>query len=287
MFFDNAYTFGEFFLTLQVSTPDLQEVKFNTDRDKLLFKNLTTLAYKHHDLLCYHIDFSRYLNGTQFTYLRNRQNVMIPVFGVIVDIKFANVSEDNLYMFLTTPGTLPDSTKFISVGFKRQALMYVDYKRTELNLLKAPFTTNCRDYAVDGFASRSDCLYRCTVKEALERKMPLPDFIPYSKKDDIEFQASDERLEVYSDDCLAQCQKVECRIVRFYGRLVKTYAIDPPVRIWYLHLPSEPDLVVKYKPAIVFDEYLAMMASIVNLWLGLSVCSLFDIVIRLANISST
>ena len=52
----------------------------------------------------------------------------------------------------------PDKFSFVSVAFER----------TVLQLLPAPYETNCHDYRVDGFACRDDCMTDCKTRRYLK-----------------------------------------------------------------------------------------------------------------------
>lgn len=50
-----------------------------------------------------------------------------------------------------------------------------------------------------------------------------------------------------------------------------------------MFLQTDGDLVVNYKPKLILTEYLALMASVVGLWLGLSAYSLLEVAFRLCS----
>lgn len=280
IFFENAFNFEDFFIRVAYVKPDSTEHIFEWGAVKQ-FASFATTRYKHDARTCFHVEFAKYLNGSHYTQMTER-NMLVPyLFSAVLAPIHAELSDIMLLVFLSEPGHLPDSIKYATNGFKHERIQLIDYHRTELNLLKPPFRTNCRNYSDTGFLSQRDCLRRCAINESLAKDGRLPPRVAYTSVDDIPFAGTESNnTHLYSDECESKCKQIDCKIVRYAGiQKISLRYDDLPVTVWALQLPNEPDIVVNYKPLMLFAEYLAMMASILGLWLGLSVYSLFEIIV--------
>lgn len=291
-FFNNTLQLEDIFPVAAYADANGQPIKMFDKASLRPFRKLTTTRYKIEDIACYHVDYMKALNGSQHSQrsLRNMGTGWIVGFGMNDEKSISNTHFGPLVGF-TSRGVMMDTmTQASPHGFKRDHMQIVEYKRTELRLLPPPYSTNCRDYTKTGFKSQFDCLQRCAIRESLAKTGAYPQRIPLAEDQDDHKLAESVAFDAdfFSDECDRKCKQIDCRFELFESEVaLSAYIGDWAVfvsAVYALRLPRVPDLIVNYEPLMIFAGYLAMMASIVSLWLGLSVYSLFDIYWRVVQL---
>lgn len=278
-YFENTVQFEDVMDIIMYVDAEVHPTQLISREEIQAFARRTTSRYKVDLHTCYHVDFNIALNGSLHSQ-RTLRNLRFPwIIGFLLNENFRNLTNTDSLVFLTESGKLPDSIILASPeGFEKDRTLLVEYKRTELNLLEPPYTTNCRDYSKSGFKSQVDCLQRCSAKESITQQGGLPHHIPIVEGVNEPFAPYQAKnFDVFSKECDRQCKQNDCRLEFYESQL--SIAVEQSNMDWTvysLRLPRVPDVIINYEPLMLFAEYLAMMASILGLWLGLSVYSMFD-----------
>ena len=160
--------------------------------------------------------------------------------------------------------------------------IYVDYHKRCLQLLPAPYTTNCMDYSSttsfknETYHSRSHCFDTCIDYMSDEAKLIMPSsFWSNSKNYTVMVEADLRNVSVYSNYsriqryCNQQCPKVDC-IQHIFTPYIKKSPISDTIE---LLLGPSTTLTerITHSPKISDLEYLSLTMSAFGVWLGISV----------------
>ena len=194
---------------------------------------------------------------------------------------YANLSGGHLPMLITEPGHYPTNSATVLTGHQPSMFKAFTYKRHALYLRPPPYTTWCRDYRSQGLRSQTYCVQKCSLAMSLKNGTGVPKTFAYTEVDDNPWydygSATDTDFrETLDGSCVDACRQLDCRLVYYSSRDVTVFDFQGITAIGF-QLPDEADLVVHYTPRMMFTEYLALMGSILGLWLGFSVYSITSV----------
>ena len=166
-----------------------------------------------------------------------------------------------------------------------------NYKKTTTKLMPSPYETNCFNYSLKGYKSHSDCIVECKAQYFKDHFIRWHPFIPASQDIKHWIYFGDESLvanktfdKLMSDTCATKCGKndncfneyFEIKILEKWKNIEK---VKNKEELFEIQVQLPLGMTVKYKhcPRIQLSEYLCYLASIVNLWFGISIltCSKF------------
>ena len=172
--------------------------------------------------------------------------------------------------------------KVLDVRFDR---IFLDYRKTSVELLPKPYRTGCVDHVKYGFKHRYDRLIDCKLKLFLETTGKFPhNFLAYDLnsslkfdnklRSDLDIKISDQCKRLYdpSPDCYAE-----------YFKIDEVLPMSDPGKMkrnLFISFPGVPTTVITHKPGIYLEEFLCYIASIFSLWFGFSMLFLSEIFVE-------
>lgn len=288
LFFDNTYTFKDIVSQVAVVTP---HGTVDLDVDMISFYNKTTITYKLDEWICFHIMYSKWFEGQEYTFELIRKTTTPVSLVIEFHPQFANVSNLNVMMILGEQGTLPDRMLNMLMGLSVNNIRVMSVRRTEMNLLPPPFKTNCRDYLKENFVTQRDCYNECVRQFAIKTRTPVLRGVPYVVSDDVEHQnwtiMSEPRFDTFPVDknCNRKCSQPACHLVEYFSPNFKDLPYTLETAAYGLFLQTHGDLKVNYKAKMTLMEWLPLVASCLGLWLGVSAYSLLDVAFGMIDIN--
>ena len=281
-FFEGSLPFESAFDFILINPPtdEPQGVLLNITEDKLRLAQKCVIVYKITTSCCYHIDYMCYFKLRPIIkYSHVKQSLMSVIFGAKLDNDLMDM------VMMLSPSNIPPAT--LSTGMfevRRNHSQIVTYRRQELNLMRQPFATKCRDYDKSDFYSQEWCYNNCIRKRLFHRKLSIPTQVPYMKTWSLNatFVTSFDPQVIKKDIsiCNDQCSQLNCKLIEYVGHTV----VDTPIAnatVIYLQLPTSADLKVTYLPKLTITEFITLLGSVPGLWLGFSAMSLVEVANRL------
>ncbi len=162
------------------------------------------------------------------------------------------------------------------------------YSVKTYHLLQSPYPTNCINYySSTEFLSIKDCIRRCRLKESFSNCKVISDEINVFKwETSVRFvENSDEEKCIKDLDLIEYCSKfcsnMDC--VKHYYKpvLISGELTDRKEVIIDLTILTEPETTFWHKPKIETIEFLCYIASILSIWFGFSILSIYFWIKRL------
>ena len=271
-FFANLIPFENLISIISIVNEKGEVFKYDTVESFANFLNRTTLLYKFNRYACFHIDFINHINQTHYkrAYVETAELPML----------FTIQLKRNLKALLVFIGSRDDRPNLVNsiADAKIGLFQTMVWTRTEINLLPPPFKTRCRNYKLEGFANQKECYHRCTIDWAIEHDTKIPTATPRIAVDNHTLETRDPLKNLnssrlpYIAHCMNQCRQVACLNELYTSRTVQKFRGQTMIM---LLAPTEPDIVINYRPKLVFAEFMALWSSLVGLWYGLSAFSFF------------
>ena len=196
------------------------------------------------------------------------------------------------FIIFHSPDEVPRYSKNNWVGIypEKQQKIFLSYTRSQVQLLKDPYATKCKNYDVDGYKSREECVDECFVVKyrsvenrwpapvaaSLEERLPVSDMTNYTNYGNISRFCNQKCGR--QENCLTVYYEVE-KYLNVWRRPGETYDGFTVV----IMSPRGMDATYKHNPKIQLIEYICYVASLLSLWFGASAKSLFgnvDIVFK-------
>jgi hypothetical protein len=165
--------------------------------------------------------------------------------------------------------------------------IFINYRKTIVELMPEPYRTSCTDFRKLGHLSRNDCMFKCYVNyyKNLFNKLPERRFI-----EDInsEFLMIEENNVTFKSFARKKCEKVCGTNPDCY----EEYFEFEDYRIVYnngfeiiLNIQFQANLLFKHSAKIEFEEFLCYIMSVIGLWFGFSLIMLNDFFLIIYKIS--
>ena len=225
---------------------------------------------------CYRINFSALAAGDYTHQLYKK----LPIASVFTMVLNKNITERAVKYFRgLLSSDFQTRLSGTTLQFLNQTMVVYTYRRRELHLMPAPFSTNCRDYGP--LFTQDVCLTLCQFEMAIRqnRSLPwelsIPENVPLVKG----LSPSTKSIPMSTDrdvdgayttirNCGRQCRQLPCKLVEYVAKTMLTVKSD--ITAMRLALPAEPDIYVTYLAKMSTLEYLSMIASLLGMWLGIN-----------------
>lgn len=222
--------------------------------------------------------------------------------GIVSYIRLKKSFYDNVrksYLYIHDPEELPSAqnprTLFL---FEMERLFQLSYTKYESKLLPFPYPTMCRNYSIDGFGSQGNCINDCTAKITIAKLDYNSQLTPVS--DTRKFNHGDGsylNLYVLSDNqllsnrslanisreishmCIKRCAQPDCDDYIISPTLLS--ANQYPFNLFIFQLSYDPEVRTTTVEKIGVIGYLSNSASALGFWLGISLLSSLEYVIRI------
>ncbi|XP_053207726.1 uncharacterized protein LOC128391806 [Panonychus citri] len=221
-------------------------------------------------------------------HLQQKDLELTQYLGTVIAIYFKHelfIATEEYYVYLHPAGTLPYGTQMSSVTIVTEEnahKFYIEYKGFEANLLPPPYTTQCKDYTVEGFKSQAHALEACRNNASLERfgcsfysDVVSADSNARLAISDYYLNYGDPRRRKVINEIYDNCSKLhwapDCKQKYFVPRIQKVARIDSSYSILCLSMPTEPDISNTCQPKLPLFEYIIYIGSILGTWFGFSI----------------
>jgi hypothetical protein len=162
---------------------------------------------------------------------------------------------------------------------------YVEYRKTDIQLMPKPYKTSCFNYEKLGHISRADCIFKCVTNNYKKSYNRWPmDYLTEDSETDlktIEFFNETEDLKIRKI-CKNFCGFNDCFKEIFELKEMKKMEFpeknNKSIRI-YIYPPYASNLLLIHSAKIRIEEFLCYTASIFSLWFGFSVFMLTDVLV--------
>ena len=218
--------------------------------------------------------------------------------GVIKEISFKGIQASNgLYITLSLTGKYPYSSIFAARYIYRGANSSINFYRsshytTLVDILPAPYETDCYDYTRDGFHDEAECRELCFANRTFDLlgKLPEPTLITQSSDLSIlqanEYNERDNNQIAVLNQIRFNCSLYECHRKACYTTHISTVSDngisvvpseeDATDRVisWQHIVPNQPSFEIRCRATTSFIDLLLFILSCVSSWTGFSVLSL-------------
>ena len=276
-FFERSLSFESLFEVIQIDPIMLvtQGVRLKRSDDKLEFVRKCVTVYKIATSCCYHIDYMCYFEKRPTIKYSNVKQSLVPLIFVA---QLDNVLMDKV-MFLSSSISPPATLSTGMFNLRPNHTLLVTYRRQELNLMKWPFVTKCRDYDKSDFYSQEWCYNNCIGRRLFHLKLGIPSALPYRKtwplNATIVARLEPKIIEDHVRTCSNQCSHLSCQLIEYVGQTVAETPFANATAI-YLQLTTSADLKVTYSPKMPITEFITLLGSVPGLWLGFSAMTLVE-----------
>lgn len=247
---------------------------------------------------CYTLDQTEYkFNTLPDIKLNNGFNA-----GIVSYIRLKKSFYDNVrksYLYIHDPEELPSAqnprTLFL---FEMERLFQLSYTKYESNLLPFPYPTMCRNYSIDGFSSQGNCINNCTAKITIAKLhynsqlTPVSDTRKVNHNDESSlnlYVLSDNQLlsnqslanvsKEISHTCIKRCVQPDCDNYIISPTLLS--ANEYPFNLFIFQLSYDPEVRTTTVEKIGVIGYLSNSVSALGFWLGVSLLSSLEYLIRI------
>lgn len=158
----------------------------------------------------------------------------------------------------------------------------VSYSMVKLILLPKPYVTKCTEHVSHGDCSRS-CLQRLTLDRfnrlpftiLMAEKKLQDESIPGDKRilslDDLNQKNAEKKVEEINRLCQIECPYITCRRDYTMTQTISFKSLDDDYIKVEVGSMSQPFIEVTSLPAIGLNDYVLLVLSLTNLWLGYGV----------------
>ena len=178
---------------------------------------------------------------------------------------------------------------FIKLGGRHYVIAYT---RCVTHLLPAPYATNCVNYSKIGCQSKSACIDKCHVEHNLNECNVLPSFVNMDKSNDKDiYDASKCKDGIDKSVCEKMFQSDDCFMEHYIMKTVidnvledkdldflsKNYSEYNSNLVTSIEIVfnNNPDTIYTHSPQQYFVEFACYIGSVIALWFGISVMSLY------------
>jgi hypothetical protein len=182
---------------------------------------------------------------------------------------------------------VPNGYEWNIILIKSSNWYAISYSLDTYRLLPKPYPTDCIDYHIrTDSLSRTDCIRKCLIRESTDKCNAIPN-------DTKIYEWEIKSLEVkYSNDncsknlainnkCNYFCRNIDCVKTFYKPHVITSVPFDSEDSIILITIPVEPKKIYFYYPKIETIEFLCYLASILNLWFGISFLSIYFCVEKL------
>ena len=156
----------------------------------------------------------------------------------------------------------------------------VAYESASLTRLKAPYTSNCRDYEKSGYNSDSDCFRQCIIRQCIKtfKKVPFSTILnePYAYEHiryvDLQNITMRKQLTALHSICAAECKQANCEEKYVLTRANRETGVGD--LSFTVNAPKDLHIDIELHPKMIFQEYLIYIFSVFGTWFGLSIITL-------------
>jgi hypothetical protein len=168
----------------------------------------------------------------------------------------------------------------LRINHNESEVIYVNYKKTLVELMPKPYSTSCVDYKLYGHNFRSDCIFKCKTNFFKKVKNCWP--MIYQTHDSGSNLLMNVELNktfnlILEQKCEKYCGLENDCLKEYFVPEYRRRPIENQLFLIYIDASLYPILTIKHSPKIQIDEFLCFITSIISLWFGFSVIMLSDI----------
>ncbi|XP_053202716.1 uncharacterized protein LOC128387538 [Panonychus citri] len=238
--------------------------------------------------VCYHIRCRNKINPNESVYLSKSDLNYCPSIGGIYSLGLNRDlfdHWDHAFIFIhSTKERIygPEASSILINPLGVPTIFYFSYKRSSVQLLSAPYETNCKVYRdIDQGIESADHLFEMCINN---QTIKLSNFILYqtiiSQPDKLYYGFSNRRRFNYSQQlssiynyCFKFRVKSECQQSFYVPILNGLQKIDPRSNQSFALVlaPFEPDLTKSSIPKLSSVDYFVYVGSVMSTWFGFSI----------------
>ncbi len=188
---------------------------------------------------------------------------------------------NNLWLYLHDWHDLPNGYDWNTQYVKPHLAYAITYSTKSFQLLESPYPTNCIHYPEKTrYYSRKDCIRKCRIKESLSKCGVIADETNVFKWEAGRFANTTEEkdcLKIMDLDkfCANFCPNMDC-VKNFYTpKEMYSLTLNQSQAKVGFKTPLEPKTIYWHKPKIETIEFLCYGASILSLWFGVSISTVY------------
>ena len=184
---------------------------------------------------------------------------------------------------------MPSSSEWNAIEVKKGYYKSVSWVLSTFKLLERPYSTNCKNYSSTSliYRSRRDCIRNCKLITSLDICNGSSDEVDFGRNENSVPFASDQKCIASIDFdtiCMKDCSHYDCYIDYYKPIGVSEKLVDKyESAILDLAIPTEPVMCYLYEPRIEMIEFVCYLASTFSIWFGVSLYSVFDLIVVLRN----
>jgi hypothetical protein len=209
------------------------------------------------------------------------KNYWAEEFGIRV-----NLNIPQLFLFLhSRHEMITDSFEDnrVNITFIPHYTSITKYHITKVQLMPKPYKTSCVDYKKFGYRSRYDCILKCRINYYRKNFKGWPGIYLTDDSSDeymlnvLEILLKNESLDLELGKlCRKFCGiKIDC--FREYFSFTESRIEYDANSTIFIYPPNFPSLIFEHSPKMQLEQFICFIASIVNLWVGLSILMLLDV----------
>ena len=236
------------------------------------FRNETTMNYSHK---CFAL-FYQSVTEREKVNEEIKRNKNVPQLKIFFKVHTL------MSLFIHSPQTIPIGGEAYFCGAYNGHYTTFIYSKHTTKLLPPPYKTNCRNYYEDGYESQKDCYESCVTNITIEKCNAWPELINAPINVTYRFVGKIHSPGIYPkcmndvpvyDICKKKCLQPDCISEQYLFRQQwKQESKDA----WILITVPYKSTEYIHAPKLQLVEYLCYLGSIVSMWFGLSILSLFS-----------
>ena len=154
-----------------------------------------------------------------------------------------------------------------------------------MHLLPPPYKSQCRDYNKEELNSQVTCMrwyeyemYK-SKGEVLPFRTPVPQTWPQNERMATRKASISNEFDHITS---SKCSQRDCRI-DIYSPFTMASAEGVLKPGFAMVLPTEPALFITYTPRMGLDEFLALVSSVLGLWIGFTLFGALDVLFEISD----
>lgn len=180
------------------------------------------------------------------------------------------------FIYVHEPETFPYGyeSSWIGLTFNRSPSLYLlKYKLIQVDLLRKPYVTACRDYEEIGFDNRLDYFDHC-INQRSQQELGTPSHRTFILPTlnisfpSLQLSRQSSAYRAIESDCILQISQPQCHYRFYIASNEGWYPTDDQNSAIMLLAPNEPDLHAITLPEYGFYQFLLFAESILGIWFG-------------------